>query len=147
VTSVRSLLVVLALLLPLGLVASPASAAGKNCASTGLARWCAEMTGDNDSVTGLVEIIPRRDRVRVRVAGATLQRRTADGGWVAVDTLRAEVYWARGQYVVAVDIPCSEAARRSYRVTGTVKWKLGAGGEVRSRRITSDPVRKSRLCD
>lgn len=144
--ALRSVLVVLALLAPLGLLAAPVQAAGKNCVANRFAERCAEVTGRNQAVTGDVTAVPTGDRVRVRVARATLQRRTADG-WVGVATVAPAVIWTQGSFVASADVRCEDARDGRYRVTGVVKWKVGARGTVQSRRVTSDPVRRSRVCD
>ena len=143
--ALRPVLVVLVLLAPLGLLAAPAQAVGENCVATRLAERCAEVTGRDQSVTGEITAVATGDRVRVRVARATLQRRTADG-WVGISTVAPTVVFTQGSFVASANVPCADAPAGRYRATGTVKWKVGPRGTVRTGRITSDPVRRLRVC-
>lgn len=143
--ALSSVLVALALAVPLGAIAAPAQAAGKTCVTTKLAVRCADVTGPSDSIYANAAVTGTKGRVRVQLVSVTLQYLT-DAGWVTNNQTEPEPSWVRGGDSSSAGIDCSSAANGKWRSKGVMKWKLGRDGMVHKGSVTSDAVRRSRFC-
>ena len=126
--------------------AAPAQAAGKDCVTNDLSKRCAAVVGDDGDIVAVADINSTRSRSKVRIVSISLQRQTGDG-WVTVSRNEPpQKMWLSGGDSIFTVETCSSAQPGKYRSLARMQWKLGADGEVRTGRVASDAVRKSRLC-
>jgi hypothetical protein len=86
------------------------------------------------------------ERVFSKVVRTSLQHKTANG-WRSVVVHKPDNGWNHGgaMYISAYRL-CERAAPGKYRSKAFMKWKEGRNGFVYSAGITSDAIRKSRVC-
>ena len=132
--------------LPLGVVGTPpAHAAGENCKSNKLAERCADITGQDGSISPTAGISSKKGRVKVRVVSVSLQYRM-DVGWVNNGITEPKKRWVHGGHSTSASTSCDGAADGKWRSKAVAQWKLGRDGEVHTGRVISDPISRDRLC-
>ena len=145
--SLRLTVVTLLALVLVPLTATAAEAApGERCVSTSQAKRCAwfKKTGVS-AFYGAGYAIQRGDRIKVRVTGVALQRKTSNG-WRNVSYSPGTGDFENSDLEQTDALFCREVRAGRYRVKTWAEWKVDGTAATSRGTMTSRPVGKGRLC-